>query len=492
MNEVPQAKQPLLDRLIGAISPRMGAERMAWRDFANTYRGGVDTRLSRPHTTTPSFPGQSIAQRLQLKEARERAREIDKNGSIGFGTLSREVDNVVADGLTLQAHTDNKDFNAEVEERWPEFVATCDITGMSEGAADYEQTLYRSGRRDGDVGEILTLDDAGNPKLQIIPSDLICNPQFRANSAKLRDGVEFDALGKPITFHILDVDEFGKRKWTPIASRDFVYAAHRTEAFQVRGETCFMRCFNEIDDLDRLIRGVGLAAWMATVFGIIFKEKNAGKNQQKLPWQTNSAGNAQRALTIEEGMVKYMAPEDEIVQVDAKQPLQQTPDWIRMMARLIGLPFDMPLELVLLDVSQANLSSLRGGLQQFYRACLKRRSKYIHGWDRKYQWWISKMTQLGKFSTAVPAKSWPHEFKPRGWQFTDPIVQAQAAQLEIDMGINSPQNVCDELGRDYETIVTQRKAALKMAGDLPQVFSTLTRDPMQNAPQGNKDGQNQD
>lgn len=482
MTEVPQAGRPLIDRLIGYISPRAGAERAQWRQFNNTYRGGVGDRLSRHSRRDVSYPGQGIRERLELFKARDRARDVDRNSFIGRGVLNREVDNVVADGPVLQCHAGdpvkNKPFRNEAEDRWKAFMATCDITGMCEGASDYFQMHYRTGRRDGDVGEILTVDDFGNPKLQIIPADRICNPDFRANSPTLVDGVELGANGAPAVFHVLDLDEFGKRKWTPFAARDFAYSAHRTEPFQIRGETCFMQCFDAIDDLDRLIRGVGLAAWMATVFGLIFKDKNAGQQQMRLPYDQNSQGQAQRAFTVEEGMVKYMAPEGEVVQVDAKQPLQQTPDWIRMMARIIGLPFDQPLELVLLDVSQANLSSLRGGLQQFYRACLKRRAKWLAGWDRKYQWWISRTVNGGKFSNPVPANYWAHQFKPKGWQFTDPIVQAQAAMLEIDMGINSEENVCDELGRDYDTILAQRADAKRKrdALGISDVYSTLTRD----------------
>ena len=72
---------------------------------------------------------------------------------------------------------------------------------------------------------------------------------------------------------------------------------------------------------------------------------------------------------------------------------------------------------------------------------------------------------------------------PRGWQWVDPLKDAQSALLEISMGINSPQRVAARLGRPYEEILAElaaHYAALRITGDgpsLPMVLSTLTRDP---------------
>jgi hypothetical protein len=38
---------------------------------------------------------------------------------------------------------------------------------------------------------------------------------------------------------------------------------------------CYMTIFDLLAHLDRYVDGVSLAAWMATVFGIVFKQNNA-------------------------------------------------------------------------------------------------------------------------------------------------------------------------------------------------------------------------
>jgi capsid protein len=72
-----------------------------------------------------------------------------------------------------------------------------------------------------------------------------------------------------------------------------------------------------------------------------------------------------------------------------------------------------------------------------------------------------------------------HNWQPDAWQYTNPIEEAQAALLEIDMGINCPQNVAAALGRDYGDLVKLNKMArdMKMENELPIIHSTMTRHP---------------
>jgi capsid protein len=379
---------------------------------------------------------------------------------------------------------------SRAEERFGEWLETADVRGMLCGG-QFQRHAYRSSRRDGDSA-ILLVDRGGLSKLQLIPGDLIKTPDGMYNSPTLADGVEVDGTGRPSAYWIADFDEWGKRKFTRVPANEVVFLSNTTEPLQIRGETCYMQIFDLLSNLDRYVDGVALAAWMATVFGLIIKEETGSKQLGGLPYLTNSQGNQQKAITLENGAVKYVGKAGEVLQVDAKQPLQQTPDFVRMMLRLIGLPFDMPLELVLLDVSQANLSSLRGGMQQYYRACKNRQQRFGTGLSTIYRWWVSREVKAGTFTSEVPDLFWPHAFKGRGWQFTDPVSEVEAAMISIDAGLDSPQNVCATLGRDYDHIQQQLAAAREMrdALKLPDVRSNKTRDagtPAAPTPPGQQD-----
>jgi capsid protein len=184
-------------------------------------------------------------------------------------------------------------------------------------------------------------------------------------------------------------------------------------------------------------------------------------------------------------MLKYVGKDSDVVQVQAQQPMNQTPDFIRVMCRMIGLPFDMPLELVLKDVSQVNFSSARVGLIGYYRACRSRQRAFISRClSRIYRWWISreaKKQALGlpdSFTIRIPDDSWNHAFAPVGWDYTDPVSEAQADLLQIDMGIKTQRMACEERGRDWEEIQAQRSVErmARKLNELPEVGSQMTRD----------------
>lgn len=472
-------RPPLIDRLIGYVSPRWAAERAAWRQAHATFRGGVATRVSTRWDTNTSFTFGTAAERRLLRSMRDRGRRVFEESAVGYGLLKTEVDNVVADGLNLQARTESKAFNAEAEDRWGRFLDGADVRGVRSGP-QFQRDAYQQSRLDGDAAVVLSAQ-GDQSRLQLVPGDLVSNPNNGADTETVKAGVEVDRVGRPVAFHLQDVDgDTGKRAWTRARADNVVWLCHPPGPMHVRGMTCYARSFALLDQLDGYVDAAVIAARMAAVFGLVIRDGSAQKQLAGLPSLLNAAGDPQKAFTLENGQVKFVGKDGQVAQVQATHPMAQMPDFVRIILRLLGVGFDMPLELVLKDVSQSNLSSLRGGRMDYQRACRPRRAWYAWHWGRIYRWWVSREVSAGRFTTPAPEAYWPHEFHARGWEFTDPIVEAQAALLEIDAGINSPQNFMASLGRDPETI-TRQIAEFKAARDgrsLPWSRSTFTRDPM--------------
>jgi capsid protein len=227
------------------------------------------------------------------------------------------------------------------------------------------------------------------------------------------------------------------------------------------------------------VDAVIIAARMAAVFGLVFKEESASKQFSGLGTLPNSQGNQQKAVTLENGSVKYIGAGSDVVQVNPQQPMQQTPDFIRAICRLIGAPFDMPLELVSKDMSQVNFSSARIGLIGYYRACRARQKAFrSRCLMRIYRWWLSREVKMGRFLAKVPAEFWPHRFMAEGWDYTDPVSEGQADLLLIDAGLKTRAMAAAERGRDWEEMQIELAAerALRRANDLPDIAGNYTRD----------------
>lgn len=465
-----------LDRTILAVSPSWGLRRQAWRDLQASYRGGVSTRLSTEWTRSSTFNHGTQNDRILLGNMRDRARKVYRNNPIGRTLLNAETDNVVAEGFTLSATTDNRNFNTESEEKFAEWIDKADARGMFSGG-QFQRMLYRTFRCDGDCGVVL-VDRGGESRLQIIPGDLIQNPDGKW-SQSIYDGVEVDRIGRPVAFHVLDQDENGKRSFTRIAANNFLFLANICEPNAIRGETCYSTIFELLDQLSAYSDALVIAARMGAIFGLIFKSANPGKQTSLLGTLTNSQGTAQKALTLENGLARYIGNEDDVVQVQAQQPMQQAPDFIRAMLRQIGMPFDMPLEIIAKDMSTVNFASARIGLLGFYRSCRVKQQGFIKRFlDPVYQWWVSREAKGGRFASAVPEDFWSHQFLPRGWDYTDPVSEAQGDLLLMDMGIKDPFRISAEHGWDYETTLERMQKAreLRESSEHPEVRSTMTRD----------------
>jgi lambda family phage portal protein len=481
-----------LEKAIEFLSPGWARQRAIdraqldnWREVQASHRGGLSTRVSTPWSQSISYRNGTTAQRQNLASRRDRSRRVYQEHPIGRGILQTETDNIVADGFVLQSKTGTPDFDKEAEEKWEDWWTRCDIRGLR-CSSELQRQMYRSPRRDGDGGVVL-VDRGGDSRLQYIPGDLIKTPDGKYGNPSIIDGVEVDRTSRPVAFHILDIDgTTSVRQWDRVPAQNFIYLAPVIDDdMGVRGDPCYSQVFSQLDGLDGYMDAVIIAARMAAVFGLIFKDDKAAKQYNQLGTLTNSQGDTVKGITLENGQVRYTGTDGKVEQVNPQQPMQQTPDFIRICCRILGIPFDMPLELVLKDLSQVNFASARIGLLQYYRACRARQKWFRETClDRIYRWWISReqKRQLvgndGAFLTAFPANYFKHNFVAVGWDYTDPVSEAQADQLQIDMGVKTPQMVAAERGRDWDEMQEELAVAraVRRLKELPNVMSNMTRD----------------
>jgi lambda family phage portal protein len=484
--------QNWIDRAIAFASPERGIRRVAAREMLASYKGGVPTRTSEGFGGANTFRFQSNEERHQLMSARDRAIQAFNNNPVAKTLLKTETDNVIGDGLNFQPTSDDEAWNREAKDRYYQWLDVASVRGPDYlGGCELQRVLWMRSRIAGDIGWILVARGPES-RIQVVPSQNIVTPDGQWGDRTIYDGVKFDEFGAPLTYYVLYQDQQGNfaRRFEPVSARDFVFLPHSTDPAAARGESALTCVLELLNHLDRYVDGLSLAAWMATVFGLMFKEPTASKQFQGLGSLINSAGQTQRAITLENGQIKYMAPEGEIAQVDAKQPHQYSDNLIRALFRMIGQPFDMPLEVLAKDMSSVNFSSARVGLLPFYRACRIRAAHFGTRWSRTIRFWLSRERLRAdddprRWKTPFPANYWNHELLVNAWPYTDPVSESQADLLQMDMGTKSPQQVIAERGYDAEQILRDRAEWGKRTAGLPppEVRSSLTRE----APAGSSD-----
>lgn len=487
----------MFEKLIEAISPQWAANRIIAREFVNSYKGGVPTRTSERWPRAEGFRFNTSGERQQILDARSRAYQAYKNNPIARSLLLTETDNVIGDGLNFQPTTDDPEWNKEAEDRYYQWLENCSVRGGDIlTGCELQRLLWTNSRIAGDVGWILVAD-GDDSRVQVIPSENICTPDGSYADKTIYDGIKFDSFSRPVEFSVLYYDEFSKRQFKQVPARDFVFLPHMSLPDQARGDSCYITIFDLLAHLDRYVDGVSLAAWMATVMGIVFKQNNAGKQLGQLPSLTNSQGQQQKAITFENGMVKYIGTDEEVAQVQAQQPMQQTPEFIRTMFRMLGQPFDMPLEVIAKDMSTCNFASARIGLIPFQNSCKIKSAKFGSRWSRTIRWWLSREKNRRAddpkaWKNEFPHNYWAHELLPNAFDYTDPVSEAQSDLLQIDMQTKSPQMVIAERGHSAEKILRELEEWKQKTSGLSQVRSTMTRDPAPETPEPTQPNPNQE
>ena len=80
----------------------------------------------------------------------------------------------------------------------------------------------------------------------------------------------------------------------------------------------------------------------------------------------------------------------------------------------------------------------------------------------------------------LPVKKYEYlnkpEWKPRRWPWVDPLKDIQASVLSIRAGVNSPQNIAAEQGRDFNVVIEEIAQAQKIAEEKGVALPALTTD----------------
>lgn len=493
---MPSEQPPLIDRLIRWLSPRAAAERAYYRalldspELLASYRGGVATRIDRPWPTSGLNQfGLRSDQRQRFIDMRHRARQLEADNALAAALLDRSNENVIGTQISMRSASADRAWRAAVDDAWRSFSARCDVRGMLDFAG-LQQLMFRMYERDGDAGLVL-IDRGGEPRLQLLESDRITTPDGMHGKPGIYDGVEVDAVGRPVAFHVLEETEFGKRQWQRITARNFVFLANIRRPHQVRGLTKFAQLFTLFDLIWGYLEATVVAARVGAAQALIVKRPQAGTIYSQLATATNSQGKAQAIQTIEPGMIHYLPVDGDVVGFNPTQPAANFPDAIATFARFVGLNFGLTLEQVLLDFSRTSYSSARAARLQAEQTAYCEQAKFYQIVLRRvWKWWLDKAIATGALPSDPPADYDAHEWIPQGRPWIDPTKEVQAALMAIDAGLETRSNVALSQGYTFEELVERNRAdrAMMAEAGLPVAGSTLTRD-AQTAPTPQREAQ---
>ena len=219
---------------------------------------------------------------------------------------------------------------------------------------------------------------------------------------------------------------------------------------------------------------------MAACFGLIIK-REPRFSAANLTTVTDSHGQSRKKLGLEPGSYIELEPGESIDQIKPEHPSTDFAAFIRLLARLVGRPFGLPLEVALLDFSESTFSSSRGALLEAWKTWRRDQAMLKRLLSRIYTWKLAEWVASGKLRGALPDDLGAHVFHAPGWQWVDPVKELTAALMAVEAGIDTRSNICARQGLDYEDVIAGRAREDEIAerAGVEIARSTVTRDPMQ-------------
>lgn len=435
------------------------------------YKGGRDTRLfgDRP-ASGGSFDSHLTS--WELDEKRRQSRALYRDDAIARGVIERCVALAVGQGFTLQATTPDKPWNAAVEDA---FAGWADAEADYRGRADLSMLTsmaYRHALVDGDIGMLWT--DAG--QLQAVTGERIVNKSGTIDSVTMCGGVEMDAGGRPLAYHVADYNRMGTAV-NPGSSRridaeNFMLVSCPRMLDQTRGEPALVAVIDLLDQISDLIESTVVANRVAAMFGVLFESAAPEMDLNAMAASTAAAGDTTDddelglKIGLEPGMIKTVPPGFKATQIRPEHPGQQFEGLVRQLIRIVGMDLGLPLELAMLDTKESNFSAGRMVVDLAYRQIAQVQKAIVRSFLRPaYRNRVGTWIQQGVIGMPGSGAGdyWDrHRWQPPARPQFDREKEAKADILEIDNGLKTRRQAAEERGWDWEDLVEQRRQEIEV------------------------------
>ncbi|MEO0385053.1 MAG: phage portal protein [Pseudomonadota bacterium] len=454
----------------------------------------------------PSLASADADWNLERNTVVARVTDLLRNDPVAVAGRSRRTDMVVGSGLRLQARVDYaalglerddaKALNKAIEREWRTFandpLKRCDVTGrhsVGEMMRLAEKESYR--------GEYLMAvrwkPNSGAryaTALQLIDPDRLSNPNYSMDTPELTAGVERDADGLPVAYHIQNAhpgDIFGvargdqwswtrEARLTPWGRPRIIHGFEADRVDQTRGVPDLAPVINRLKMLTRYADAEVASAVVNAMFAAFIKTGHSPEDAASMLMDVDD--HKLREQTYEK--VKFngvrlpvLAPGDEIEIPDASREHGGFTNFMTSFLQSIASTLDLSYEQLSMDFSNTNYSSARAALNEVWRSVDRRRKGFVSqcaNWiymaflEEALDRYIHVPDGLPGFWDA-PAAWMRCEWIGPGRGFIDPVKEAQGAELRVNNLTSTRTIEAAMQGYDLEELLDMLEQEKEMMAD---------------------------
>ena len=305
--------QNAFERALGAIAPSWATNRLRSKIEKHLfeYQAAQANRLFAPKTY--ELPAESSKTSRERKVMMFEARDLIANFSALAGIPEKFALNCTPNEWSPA--TGDREYDRTIAEYFHAWCKKADVTGRH----SFRQLVGMALQMrpvDGDCGFALRKTPDGL-RLQLVPADLIGNPNEISMFDKYIDGIVVDDFGKPVAFRVFQRDRNGSySNPEDVPARAFCHYFDPFRADQYRGVTEFHAVINTA----RMLKGILDAEQVGVRFAsqqaaLVFNERGSASPRQAFsaaPSLTLDNGQQRKDEISEMGMIKYFNTSDKV------------------------------------------------------------------------------------------------------------------------------------------------------------------------------------
>lgn len=390
----------------------------------------------------------------------QRAQHYALNTGAGARMTEALVSNIIGDGIKPRSEHPDKATRQSLQRAFKDWCDNADADGRRDFfglQADACRDLVVFGEY---LFIILPEPASGMPQLRRLHPDQLDRSLTRyaqAGSATIIQGVEFDASGRVVAYHIrrsAAQDPFVQLATPPqrYPADMVLHGFRQLVPGQVRGLSWFTPVLLAASDFDKLVDAIIMRAKVAAMHAGFIRDQSASGS----PYSGETEGPTEE-VAFEPGALVHLPPGKEIE--FANLPDQGgAGELLKTIMRQIAAGVGVTYEQATGDYSNVNYSSERSAQLQFRRfASAVQFGQIVYPFCRPV--W-HRFVAYQAFRGAVPAVAFaadpaPYErakWLPPAWDWVDPEKDAKAAETELRNRFRSRSDIIAERGYDIEDV----------------------------------------
>ena len=446
----------------------------------------------------PGNPGAVAAMLATHTDLRIKSRDLVRRNAWAQAALDAFVANAVGTGIKPQSLSDDEGFKANVQALWRDWTEEADAAELT----DFYGLQALACRSMLEGGECLIRLRPRRPEdglavplqIQLLESEHLpihLNTDLPSGNV-VRSGIEFDALGRRVAYHLYrshpedgrlaPMSGQGGMETVRVDAREVIHLYRVLRPGQIRGEPWLSRALVKLNELDQYDDAELVRKKTAAMFAGFVTRQNPEDNLMG-EGAANSEGIALAGL--EPGTLQILEPGEDIKFSDPADVGGSYSEFLRTQFRAVAAAIGITYEQLTGDLTGVNYSSIRAGLLEFRRRCeMVQHSVLVHQMCRPvWAAWMKQAVLAGAldapgFVRGGPARRRQYlavKWIPQGWQWVDPEKEYKAMLLAIRAGLMSRSEAISANGYDAEDVDREIAADNQRADDLGLIFDSDPR-----------------